>query len=111
MSRLTKNVLYFENSQSVNDKKLCVKVFNKLSNLEFLEDELGCTLEVVFKALKKGILVDNKTRWYPTVSLEKINLDDTWCFLGGCYLYDLKDYQKTWWLTGDLEVLNNDNNL
>ena len=34
-------------------------IFNKLGKLEDLEDELGCPLEVVFKTLKEGILVND----------------------------------------------------
>ena len=69
-----------------------------------LEDELGCPLEVVFKALKNNEI-------YLTHNGEII-LDDSpaLCFsYEGWYLYTcsgfyefLKDYKKTWWLKEDL---------
>lgn len=111
MERLTKNVLYFENSQSVNDKKLCVKAFNKLSNLEYLEEQLGCPLEVVFKALKERYVifkhvigVDN-----PIINLETHKVLGLICIcekfglelydgVGDEFYVDTKDYCKTWWL-------------
>ena len=56
MSRLTKKLdegFYVSNAPCTDDLK------NKLGKLEDLEDELGCPLEVVFKTLKEGILVND----------------------------------------------------
>ena len=53
MSRLTnKDLVYIGR---INGKTLFDKVYNKLGKLEDIEDELGCPLDVVFKALKEGI--------------------------------------------------------
>lgn len=69
-----------------------VLLYNKLS------EELGCPLEVVFKATTNGI-IDFEGKEHTVV-------------LGGYYLFVtendelirgiyLKNYQKTWWLKGD----------
>ena len=55
MSRLTKKLdegFYVSNAPCTDDLK------NKLGKLEALEDELGCPLDVVFKALKDGSIED-----------------------------------------------------
>ena len=84
-----------------------------------LQNELGCPLEVVFKALKYGVrYFDGKT--YTTtskVNYECLLLDielkafrvmtepmpysnDTWREYDTLYL---KDYKNTWWLKSDKE--------
>ena len=79
-----------------------------------LNRELDCDLDIVFKALKEGIVVskhrsfdekkfvENEERvWFPTVSLTKIKISNTWAFECCTNIYELKDYQKTWWLVSD----------
>lgn len=88
---------------------------NKYHNLE---EQLGCPLEVVFKALDKGFYIDTKkvekepswenpmerisfvgcpkyfrlNLWYKTIEVDRF----------GHYLEIwLKDYKKTWWLKED----------
>lgn len=101
---------------------------NKLGRLEDLEEELGCPLEVVFKALEEGIEYEIEITTYyavgetiPTKRLEKrknikeIKLNkyiNKFAFFvpydysrGGILKDDiiyLKDYQKTWWLKGEV---------
>lgn len=73
------------------------------STLE-LQNELGCPLDVVFKALKEGIIINN-------IYNEKVNFkcrlvykneELGWYFniINDGYVL-LKDYGKTWWLKGD----------
>ena len=118
MSRLTK-----KGTRMVNDFREA-DWYNKLANLEDLEDELGCPLEVVFKAIEDGIVIigdlkenGNMTLWLdkkPLIALigEKRNFEEprlikynVWCFscesgsYSGCVA--LEDYGKTWWLKGD----------
>lgn len=76
------------------------QIYLKLKTLEDLEDELGCPLEVVFKALKEGIIdEENEDRdimivhskqgyWFRDFAED---LPRLW----------VKDYGKTWWLKGD----------
>ena len=82
-----------------------------------LEEQLGCPLEVVFKALDKGFYIDTKkvekepswenpkrislvgcpkyfrlNLWYKTIEVDRFgNYLEIW----------LKDYKKTWWLKED----------
>ena len=84
---------------------------NKLGELEDLEEELGCPLEVAFKALKNGFY-DKYGNWYKTET-DKFNLNYDWPLSNpnDKYLifdiedtYDyfkLADYKKTWWLKED----------
>ena len=90
-------------------------MYGKLKSLEDIEEELGCTLEAVFKALKDGQVI-----FKHIVGLEnpKINLKahkisglsfdgknyGLWLYDNGCsdefYVYT-KDYGKTWALTNE----------
>ena len=97
---------------------------NKLGKLEDLEEDLGCPLEVVFKAIEDGIVIkgvvnqySDKTLWLDNKSLEalvgeKLDFEEPrlikyneWCFSchSGSYrgCVSLKDYKKTWWLKND----------
>ena len=77
------------------------KAIKKLSKLEDLEDDLGCPLDVVFKALR------NRDVYTEDICVEEITLE---CDrLGNYYFWNslgdivfLKDYKKTWWLKEDL---------
>ena len=41
-----------------------------------LTEELGCPLEVVFNALKEGILINNKKWWLPSCQLVYMKIDE-----------------------------------
>lgn len=105
MSRLTKK--YRDNSgyKIVGDDRLdYYDVIDKLGKLEDLEQELGCPLEVVFKALiEKRIYFnwDGEITRDVVVSLG-INHSANWYIdtYNDLYFY-LKDYGKTWWLKED----------
>lgn len=100
-------------------------IFNKLGRLEDIEDELGCPLDVVFRAIENGIIIMGSTDKYGdstiwvdtipvTVTIEgkhtfeepRLIKYEEWCFsckngsYSGCVA--LKDYKKTWWLKEDL---------
>ena len=99
-----------------------------------LEEELGCPLEVVFKAMTMGIIVRNhedliemgysdRKDKYVYFSTEEIYLKNwqshgiektTNCFQitygdDGEWCVYLKDYQKTWWLKGEKDDTCNGN--
>ena len=100
------------------------EILHKLYKLEDLEDELGCPLEVVLKAILQNHIYiqmydrDEKGKIYEPkklvmykqedvcLSRTKNHNPDVWClsFWGGwndlwvACAY-LKDYKKTWWLT------------
>lgn len=106
MERLTEKVngeyIHKVHKCSLND------CYEKLGKLEDIEDELGISLEVLFKALKEGIY-----RFYeefedepPYIYYLAVDLcyDDAnekeWCLVGLTNTpYYLKDYGKTWALT------------
>lgn len=83
------------------DVENCV---DKLGRLEDLEEELGCSLDVVFKALNEGIYIaTEKIDFFLRPRLYFSDDYKNWCFelaFGG-YVVHLKDYQKTWWLKGE----------
>ena len=74
-----------------------------------LEEEIGCPIEVVFKALKNGFY-DEYRNWYreynfnliynwllsnPNEKYLSLTIEDT------DFEFKLKDYKKTWWLRED----------
>ena len=92
-------------------------IFNKLGKLEDIEEEFGCPLDIISKALK-----DRKLVFIHTVSSEKPELTlEIYKILGlmfdgenyVLYIYEdndvtyvyTKDYEKTWVLY-DIEVKN-----
>ena len=81
------------------------QIMHKLGKFEDLEEELGCPLEVVFKALKDGVHIE--VEHLPDI-IERPRLyysDDFKCYclemLYGEYVVKLQDYKKTWWLKGE----------
>lgn len=104
MSRLTKKLdegFYVSNAPCTDDLK------NKLGKLEDLQDELGCPLDVVFKALKEGIYFNFnmmlKEEFIEPIDLSlRFSLGEFYCLYfeqwNDGYEIDLKDYQKTWWI-------------
>ena len=98
------------------------RILRKLSKLEDIEDELGCPLDVVFKALK-----DKEIIFKHIVGLEnpKITLEtpkvvglgfsgkyfDLWLCdspYGDEFCVNTNDYKKTWWLKEDAGVMQMD---
>lgn len=111
MSRLTKKDLAIYSGR-ISGKTLFDKVYNKLGELEDIEDELGCPIDVVFKALLNGIWLSNGIyEFIHDLEIGDFGLDT----ISNCifnysendYVF-LKDYKKTWWLSSDLEEKEND---
>ena len=118
MNRLTEKntrIALISNYSQTPSKEKIVEAdrYNKLAELEDLEDELGCPLEVLFKALKDGVWVevdpiDIDIDYPETMFLEEFvilvkTLDGTLCLNARDYVdeLELKDYKKTWWLRED----------
>lgn len=108
MSRLTEKGIRMGNPNG----KAYANWYNKLANLEDIEDEYGCPLEVVFKAIRNGILFisdkcipDDLSKKF-TSRPRLYYSDDLKCYrfeIGlGAYYVKLKDYKKTWWLKEDM---------
>lgn len=83
-------------------------IYNKLGELEDIEQELGCPLDVVFRALKDGIYIEDNTfntfEKYNVRGIELIGLSviNKICNYGECDFtcyYD--EYKKKWWLKED----------
>lgn len=93
MERLTNN----KERDYTNSENL--KIIQKLKVLEDLEEEIGCPIEVLFRALKDGVYIkkDKQQRNFYCLGYNmKIytqNFDDT--------PLKTKDYKKTWWLKAD----------
>lgn len=109
MSRLTNKNMEFTFART-NGKTMFNKIYHKLSQLEDIEEELGCSLEVVFKALKDGQvitkhIVDSEN---PKVILLPHKIAEIlfygknyrlWAYENGCgddFYLNTKDYGKTW---------------
>jgi hypothetical protein len=78
------------------------KLFNKLGALEDLQDELGIPLEVLFKALKEGVVFKRKHSGEICKCSAMLYLfNKTWYIDGEVRFCEakLKDYSKTWALT------------
>ena len=120
MRRLTYKRLNSEYSVSFSIANLInadSMIRNKLGQIEDIEDELGCPLDVVFKALKdKEIVVKHtyglneqiekfKTHKISGLQFNKIDFvfwlyEDIVTDLE--FDVNVKDYKKTWWLKEDL---------
>lgn len=114
MSRLTKKLTTNSNYEIqllqrgltyVTNTPYNEQIIHKLGQLEDLEDELGCPLEVVFKAKKNGvhIKIDDEEidieGWKLSIYLKEQ------CFIINEMLFKTKlpfsDHKKTWWLKSD----------
>lgn len=107
LSEIMKRLTYKElmSGYYPNEDILDTDCFDKLGQLEDLEEQLGCPLVVVFKALKYGIHIkieDDETDikgWKLSIFMEEQ------CFIINEMLFrtklPLNEYKKTWWLNGD----------
>lgn len=111
MNRLTKSFngeYYYKDANTIIfDNELNYNVVQKLGKLEDIEEELGCPLEVVFKALRTGICIkDEQYLRLPDFGLynEKFALYAVGAnnsMKASLNTFYTKDYQKTWWLKGE----------
>lgn len=87
-------------------------IYNKLGRLEDLEEQIGCPLEILIKAILHGIyILDNRTRKLKFFSIQDIStrFEEEITDDGNMYLvigsYDenveVDQYKKTWWLKED----------
>lgn len=80
------------------DADYLTKCYQKLGKLEDIEEELGIPLEVLFKALLRGIL-DEDGRHH-----SKVRLSNKLGYIGLVdeegYCWDTKKYLSKWWILG-----------
>lgn len=112
MSRLTnkwKNE-YTPKPEAFDKNQDIIPLLEKLGKLEDLEEELGCPLEVMLKALKYGFY-DKYGKWYKDYDFNLkydwllSNPNDKYLIFDGEDIYfelKLRDYKKTWWLKEDM---------
>lgn len=97
-----KTIIKIEVDDDINDmveaKRLIAEdTREQLRKYWKIEQELGIPLEVLFKALKEGIIMDDEE--YRTFLMYD-EVTNSYCFkCGGWGKYFLKDYGKTWALT------------
>lgn len=120
MSRLTNKVdgKYYPIMNQYGYDNVRNEIYHKLGKLEDLEDELGCSLDVVFKALKdKEIIVkytyglDEPIEKLKTHKISGLSIYFTdfvfWVYddiiVDNEFDVNLKDYKKTWWLKEELK--------
>lgn len=131
MNRLTKkfNGEYYRKDVNtiIFNSETEYNAIQKLGKLEDIEDELGCPLDVVFRAFKEGIIIneagyvnsayDNKEfnaekdSYYNCLTLSEVGdnyyfedinhpYGDPECGDIGCCVR-LSNYQKNWWVKGE----------
>ena len=74
-----------------------------------LTEQLGCPLDIVFKALMNGIYtkeseLDNELELFVVRGIEKkgVSVISKFCSYAECdFTCEYKDYKKTWWLRED----------
>ena len=75
----------------------------KLGKLEDLEEQLGCPLEVVVKALEYGIYAKDLPRedLIKQFGLKLSNIETEWYLINNIMCVNLKDYKISFWLKED----------
>ena len=95
---------YKINLDKVEDKNI-LDCRTKLGKLEDLEEELGCPLEVLFKALGNNVYDETGKAWYIEHYYQEFRRYEIHSVRYYGKLCDMKfktkDYKKTWWLKAD----------
>lgn len=107
MERLTRRVspTFYQCSKPADkfEGNELIRANQKLGKLEDIEQELGIALDMLFKALKKGIIINNNgiLRNLSGIVLRYNSYFECYFFEYGCGTakVKLKDYGKTWALT------------
>lgn len=78
------------------DEYACVV---KLGKLEDLEEQIGCPLEVVVKALEYGIYAKDLPREELSKQFVRLsNVETEWYLISNIMCVNLKDYKISFWL-------------
>ena len=108
MSRLTEKKFLdnFKEIKNINPNYVASKeelMYEKLGKLEDLEEQLGCPLKVVVKALKDGIYTLDLPRedLIKQVDLKLSNRETEWYLINNIMCVNLKDYKISFWLKED----------
>lgn len=110
MNRLTKEQL--ENFRNTYDKYDGIessefeKICDELIEYKALEEELGISLPILFKALKNGVYIQDEGYFEcPDIYFHLLIMEFVigWANKDNIGYELLKDYGKTWWLKEDLK--------
>ena len=116
MKRLTDFELEQIDNQLINDKTNTQirKLVDEVKEYRQLKEQIGCPIEVLFRALKEGVYteiniygkdVGNGLKYFEAIyiSTDGIELLHNSMFKGieSIGSRQLKDYKKTWWLKAD----------
>ncbi len=111
MKRLTdkKALANFKAIKNINPNYVASNeelIYAKLGKLEDLEEQIGCPLDILVRALKDGVYY-NENFDNPVLVLNEDNFEENnfRLIVIGTTLY-LKDYKKTWCLKEDKENKN-----
>ena len=90
-----------------------LEIMQENKNYKLLEEELGCPLEVVFKGLKEGIVLENGKLYHCSLSFHKRQKYSNEDYILICYEngesvigVSVKQYKKTWFLKGEKNERN-----
>lgn len=102
MNRLTEKNKFNTHYEISISKDLLQSAYDKLGKLEDLEEELGCPLEVVFKALINNVIYYQNNNGY-LIEMKGIKLVKLceWCLTNGNHYPMTKYYKSNWWLKAD----------
>ena len=104
MSRLTnkwKNY-YTPKLEAFDKNQDITPLLDKLGKLEDLEEQLGCPLEVVVKALEYGIYAKDLPREELSKQFVRLsNVETEWYLINNIMCVNLKDYKISFWLKKD----------
>lgn len=79
--------------------KVVETALQRLEAIDKLQEQLGCPLDVLFKALENGIYYVNGNHAF--VTLHYYNVTKKYGLKDGMIINHLSDYKKTWWLKED----------
>ena len=100
--------LLIKENQELNEEKQRYKEMwfnanNSLAKYRKLEEQLGCPLEVVFKAISNGIYVKDLPRedLNKYFGLRLSNIETEWYLSNNVLCVNIKGYKTVFWLKED----------
>ena len=107
MSRLTEKKFLdnFKAIKNISPNYVASKeelMYEKLGKLEDLEEQIGCPLEIVGKALKEGIYAKDLLREELSKQFVRLsNVETEWYLSSNIMCVNIKDYKTLFWLRED----------
>lgn len=109
--RLTRKINHYCDTDIDNDYGFAdedvdtAQIVDKLGRLEDLEDELGCPLEVLFKALSDRVYNVERKEYVNVSHIQYSFIDHKYEIYATnrnwCGWLAVESYKKTWWLRED----------